>query len=155
MKIRPYRAQDRAACYGVFYHAVRTGTAAHYTAAQRAAWAPGIQPPDTPDKLLAQWCVVAEEATGLTGFMSMTPAGYLDMAFVLPRVMGSGVAGALYDALMLQAAHLPRLTTHASHLARPFFARRGWQVEAVEQHPAHGQTYERFAMALTLAGGLP
>ena len=147
--IRPYTAQDRAACQAVFYHAVRVGTAARYTQAQREAWAPSPTPPATPDRLLTQWCFVAADTEGLTGFMSMTNTGHLDMAFVLPRVMGTGVAGALYQALMPQAAGLQRLTTHASHLARPFFTRRGWQVVEAQDHPHNGQIFERFAMAWT------
>ncbi|MCO5126519.1 MAG: GNAT family N-acetyltransferase [Rhodobacteraceae bacterium] len=32
----------------------------------------------------------------MTGFMSLDREGYLDMAFVLPEVMGKGVARALW-----------------------------------------------------------
>ena len=38
--IRPYRPEDRAAAALVFFRAVREGSAAFYTEAERAAWAP-------------------------------------------------------------------------------------------------------------------
>jgi putative acetyltransferase len=153
--IRPYRAKDRAAVAGVFYRAVREGAARCYDAAQRAAWAPRDTPdPAKPDKLLDQWCWVSEDGGRITGFMSLCDDGYLDMAFVLPEVMGKGHAGALYDHLLGKARDegFARLTVHASHLARPFFARRGWRVDEVQMHPANGQIFERFAMSLDLSG---
>ncbi len=153
-RIRAYRADDRAACHHVFYRAVHEGAAAFYDADQRAAWAPSAQPDlSKPDKLLDQWCWIAEGAEGgVIGFMSLRRDGYLDVAFVLPEAQGTGVANALLDALIARARAegLTRLTVHASHLARRFFAKHGWQVDHAEAHPARGQTLERFAMSLML-----
>jgi putative acetyltransferase len=153
--IRPYRPDDRGAVAGVYYRAVREGAAAFYDEAQREAWAPRDTPDLTrPDKLLGQWCWVAEAGGKVTGFMSLCADGYLDMAFVIPEVMGRGHAALLYDALLAKARAegLARLSVHASHLARRFLARRGWQVDEVQMHPANGQVFERFAMSLDLAG---
>lgn len=152
--LRPYRAEDRAACAAVFFRAVREGAAGAYDAAQRAAWAPE-GPVAGLDRLRDQWCLVAERDGAVAGFMAMTPAGYLDMTYVLPEEMGRGTAGLLYDALLAKAraAGLARLTVHASHLARPFLERRGWRVEAPERVERNGQTLERFAMSLALGPG--
>lgn len=151
--IRPYRAGDRAACKGVFFRAVRHGAAGAYPASALAVWAPSPLPdPEQPDKLLDQWAWVAEAEGRITGFMSLRRDGYLDMAFVLPEVMGTGVAGALYEVLIAQArrAGLARLSAHASHLARPFLARRGWQVEAQDAYERDGAVLTRFAMVVVL-----
>ena len=133
--IRPYRPGDRAAAALVFYRAVREGTAAHYSGAERAAWAPSPDPDhDQPDKLLDQWCHVSEADGRMTGFFSMDHTGYPDMAFVIPEVMGNGTAAALYDALMARAtaAGLTRFTVRAAHQSRRFLARRGWQLDRME-----------------------
>lgn len=151
--VRPYRPEDRAACALVFYRAVREGAASAYDAAQREAWAPSPDPDhDTPDKLLGQWCWVAERDGTVTGFMSLEPSGYLDMAFVLPEEMGKGTAPALYSVLIAKARdeRLPRLTVIASHLARRFFARQGWVLARAEDLAADGQIYEVFRMSLDL-----
>lgn len=151
--IRLYRPDDRAACASVFYRAVREGSATFYDQAQRDAWAPSPLPDlSEPDKLLDQWCWVAERGPDVVGFMSLDHSGYLDMAFVLPGEMGKGTAAALYKALLSKARdeHLPRLTVIASHLARRFFARQGWQVDRPEDLAADGQLYEVFHMSLDI-----
>lgn len=153
LAIRRYRPEDRAACARVFYRAVREGSAAFYDRAQREAWAPSPEPDLTePDKLGAQLCWVAERGPGGVGFMSLESSGYLDMAFVLPEEMGRGTAAALYAVLQEKARDegLSRLTVIASHLARRFFARRGWRVDRAENRAANGQIYEVFHMSLDL-----
>lgn len=152
--VRPYRPEDRAACALVFYRAVREGAAAFYDQAQREAWAPSPEPDwSEPSKLERQWCWVAERGDRIVGFMSLEPSGYLDMAFVLPEEMGRGTATAVYATLLARAHDegLGRLTVIASHLARRFFARRGWRVDRTEDLHADGQVYEVFHMSLDLA----
>ncbi len=154
--VRQYMSGDRAACALVFYRAVREGAAACYNEAQRNAWAPDDKPDlDYPDKLLDQWCWVAERGGQVAGFMSLDRTGYLDMAFVLPEEMGRGTSAVLYDALIAQArsAGLTRLTVVASHLARRFFQKRGWRISWMQNLVADGQVYEVFRMYLDLPGG--
>lgn len=149
--IRTYRPEDRAACTRVFYRAVREGAKDFYDADQRAAWAPSPEPdPEDADKLLDQWCWVAERGDSIVGFMSLCHDGYLDMAFVLPEEMGRGTAAALYRPLLAKARAegLTRLTVIASHLARRFFLKNGWQVERPEDLHADGQVYQVFHMVL-------
>lgn len=151
--IRPYDASDRAAMVTVYYRAIREGAAAFYTEAERAAWATSPLPDlNEPDKLLTQWCYVAHEDGQMTGFMSMEPDGHLDMAFVLPEVMGKGTAAALYDTLMAHAhtEGLRHFTVKAAHQSNRFLARRGWQVDSFERMPADGEVYDIFHMSVTL-----
>ena len=142
--IRPYRPHDRAAAELVFYRAVREGAAAHYPAAELAAWAPSPEPDWTrPDKLVEQWCHVAEEDGRMTGFFSMDDTGYLDMAFVIPEVMGNGTAAALYDTVMAhaRAAGLTRFTVKAAVQSHRFLARRGWQLDRMQTFDEDGHSY--------------
>ena len=142
--IRPYQPLDRAAAAHVFYRAVREGAAAHYPAAELAAWARSPEPDwDHPDKLIDQWCYVAEQDGRMTGFFSMDDSGYLDMAFVIPEVMGDGTAAALYDTLMTRAkaAGLTRFTVRAAHQSRRFLSRRGWQLDRMETVEEADHTY--------------
>lgn len=153
LSVRRATAQDHVALYRVYYRSVRGGTAAFYNDAQRAAWAPSPHPkydkPDPNDTLL-RW--VAEVDGKIVGFMSLTPEGYLDHAFVLPEWMGRGVAQAVYDQLLewTHRGDVTRLTVHASHLARRFFGKQGWQVDYPEIHAQNGQEFERFFMSLEL-----
>lgn len=154
--VRPYRAEDRAACAGIFFRAVREGTAQVFNAARREAWAPSPLPDLTrADKLLDQWCLVAWRGATAVGFLSMTPAGYLDMAFVLPEEMGRGTAGLLYAPLEARARQegVARLTAWTSPLARRFLEKRGWHLEKVEPFHIGDVDYKRFGMALDLLDG--
>ncbi|WP_039020163.1 GNAT family N-acetyltransferase [Halocynthiibacter namhaensis] len=151
--LRPYRESDRRAGFDVYYDAVHNGAARAYTPAQRAAWAPldGFRP-ETPDKMLDMVAIVAEnpdQPGRLEGFFAMERNGHLDLAFVRSCWMGRGLAQNLYDQLYewARGADLTRLHTEASHLARPFFERNGWQVDAPETITRDGVEIQRFRMS--------
>lgn len=151
--IRAYHPNDAVVLADVFYEAVHHGTGGHYTPAQQQAWAPNADMPATwPDRLAALDVWVAQADDEIAGFMAATPQGYIDFAFVRPRWMGRTVAQALYDVILERArtSHLKRMTTHASLLARPFFAKQGWQVDEMEIVDLNGEQLKRFAMSLTL-----
>ncbi|MHC9234980.1 GNAT family N-acetyltransferase [Pseudooceanicola sp. 502str34] len=149
LTLRALTPDDAGAAAALFFRAVREGTVAHYDAAQRAAWAPA--PPDPEDwrrRFAAQFGVTAWEGETLAGFVTMEGTGHLDLAFVAPEWMGRGLAARLYGALEAEARArgLPRLTSEASHLARPFLLRQGWQVIAAQQIERRGVMLENFRM---------
>jgi putative acetyltransferase len=150
--IRPYRPEDRAATKLVYWRAIMEGTAGLIGEPERIAWAGSPTPDgDEPDKLLDQWCWVAEEEGRMTGFMSLCADGLLDMAFVVPEVMGKGTAGALYEALIAKAREegLGRLTVLASPLSRRFLEKRGWTVETSGMRAFGGHLYELAELSLS------
>lgn len=152
--IRPYRPEDRATCDQVYFRAVREGASGFYDAEMLAHWAPEVAPADDhPDKLLDQDCWVSEDGGQITGFMSLMQDGHLDMAFVLPEVMGQGHAARLYDQLLAHAWTVghPVLTVKASEYSRRFLSRRGWQHERVEVVTDDGPDCELNHMSLSLA----
>ncbi|MEO0943966.1 MAG: GNAT family N-acetyltransferase [Pseudomonadota bacterium] len=137
IEIRAYRPGDADALGLVFHRSVREGARHAYSAAQVAAWSPA--PPSGPDwqaRLNSAFALVAVIDAAPVGFMTMNSGGfakkggYIDLAFVLPEQMGTGVANSLYAVLEnhARAEGLERLTTQASLLAEPFFARHGWYV---------------------------
>jgi putative acetyltransferase len=149
----PGTDREAATLFAIFFEAVRDGAGDHYTLAQRQAWAPDTEmPTQWPDKLAKLHTVVAEVDDEIAGFMAATPQGYVDLAFVRPRWMGRGVAQAVYDGIVEWArrSDLTCLTTHAGHLARPFSARQGWQVDTIETIDRNGEALTRFAMSVEL-----
>lgn len=135
IRIRQFRPDDAAALRVIFEQAVLQGSAGFYDEVQRKAWAeaPNASPAWT-TRLGDQITVVAERDGGLAGFMTLGHDGHLDLAFVRPDCMGTGLAASLHDRLLAIAMEkgLSRLTTEASHLARRFFLKQGW-VEQAEQ----------------------
>ncbi|NNE81109.1 MAG: GNAT family N-acetyltransferase [Silicimonas sp.] len=131
-QIRSYQTGDAPALAEIFHRAVREGASGVYSEAERAAWSPTMPRGDAWERRLAcAETAVAEEGGRPVGFMTLDlQQGYLDLAFVLPEVMGQGVASSLYAVIesRARAAGLGRLTSEASLLAEPVFAARGWRV---------------------------
>ena len=155
VSVRRFRDEDAGATARIFCDAVHQGAARHYDEAQRRAWAPGI--PDLPawrDRLGAQAVFVAERQHSVVGFMTLRPDGCIDLAFVAPDAMGTGVARQLYDAILREAARqrMPTLHTHASHLARPFFERQGWTMVREQTVQRDGVSLTNFFMEISLTG---
>jgi len=82
---------DYAELGAVMYDAVRNGPSA-YSQAQRRAWVP--IPRDRADwraRLAGQDILVSESGVRIAGFISLTPRGYIDFAFVRPAMQGTGL----------------------------------------------------------------
>ena len=154
LTLRRYEPDDCAACWQLFYCAVQIGAAEFYDQAQRDMWcaAPPELTPERNARLADAVTWVAENAGKLVGFMSLKADGHLDMAFVDPDHMGQGVAVALHTRLIQSArdAGLTELYTEASHLARRFFQRQGWQVTKPETIERNGISLPRFLMQISL-----
>ena len=151
MQLRPYHPQDAGALAGIFFDAVRIGAAPKYPAEALQAWAPERPTAQDWDKRLADlWTVVAEEEGAPCGFMSLAADGLLDLAFVAPAWRGRGVADALLAAVLVEARArpLPGLHTEASRMARPFFLRHGWTLDAAQEVERGGVRIENFRMSL-------
>lgn len=149
IRIRPYRDGDAPVLATVFERAVREGAAGAYDADQRAAWASALDtPPDWAQRLGEEITLVAERDGHVAGFMTLGRDGFLDLAFVLPEAMGTGVAAALHDRVLAEAEarDLTRLTTEASHLARRFFLKQGWRELGAIEVELGGTTLTSFQM---------
>lgn len=151
---RPYEPGDLAGVVELFVASIRSLAAPFYTPEQLAAWAPA-----TPDvarwqqHLASQHTFVADGGGILAGFASYQPDGYLDLLYTHPAFARRGIASRLYLRVeaALRAAGLPRVVTHASLAARPFFQHHGFQLDAEEGVECRGATLRRFAMHKPLA----
>lgn len=143
--IRELGVADAPHAARIYFCAIYEGTRAHYSFAQRRAWAGDrVDPEAWRERLAGQFGFVAERDGEPVGFMTIDAGGYIDLAFVLPTAAGTGVGRQLYQAIEQKAAALGAdvLTTQASKAARPFFEARGWSVVAE-------QTVERSGVCLT------
>lgn len=154
LTLRAYRDTDLAAVVALFTAAVHQGAADHYDDAQRAAWAP--RPPDLEhwrQRLAADQVLLAEADDDLGGFIGYRDDGYIEFLFTAPSQLRRGVAARLYDAAeaRLRRLGVTALFTEASRVARPFFLRQGFVVEAEERVGRNGVTLQRFRMRKSLA----
>lgn len=160
--IRGARPDDVGALARIFHDAVQIGSAPHYTQAQRDDWSRQCPTPD-------RWQVridglktfVAEDDTRPIGFLSMDDRpdgqGLIDLMFVTPERIGTGVAYALYCVALAQARarRLARMTVEASAQSEVFFTRQGWHITGYRDR-GEGPTHIRTAlMACDLAVPIP
>lgn len=154
MQILEHDGSRLAEIATLFTASVHQLATAHYDAAQREAWAP--RPPDP-----AQWqnrlqhacTLLADEDGSLLGFLAFEARGHVDMLFTLPGAARRGVATRLYREAekRLRASGVAELTTEASRVAEPFFAREGFTVCERQRVERGGQWFERALMRKRLA----
>ena len=154
--LRPWRPADTPALIAVFRTSVRLS--AVYPAAVRRAWAPDdIDAAAWQDRQRRHWTQVAvgadERPLGFVELASAAPTGHIDMLFVAPAAQGRGIAGALLAAAeaAARAQGVRRLTTEASHAARPVFQRAGFHTLYPRTLWRAGQWLHNTAMAKDLA----
>jgi putative acetyltransferase len=155
MNIRPYSSTDLEAIVDLFTASVHALAKEHYDAEQREAWAPRSVD-------LSAWTLhldrlrtlVAELDGDLAGFVAFDATGHIDLLYVAPHTARRKVATMLYEAAetVLCADAITELTTEASAVARPFFERQGFYVEAVQTIFRGGVVLTRFAMKKRLGG---
>lgn len=154
MELRNATADDVVALADVFFRAVREGALGPYSETECAAWAPIRPTPEYWGKRLDPLDTIVAERDGIIeGFMAWnTDDGDLDLAFVLPEMRGKGVANAIYAIVENRARSLgvTRLHAHASHLAKPFFLRQGWDVLHENQVDLSGVKLANWVMEKSL-----
>ncbi|MFV8669903.1 GNAT family N-acetyltransferase [Ralstonia pseudosolanacearum] len=154
VQIRPFRSGDELALHAVFYSAVHQLAAAHYTAAQLAAWAPA-------DHDTAQWAermrriqpFVAEIGGSPVGYADLQPSGYIDHFFVCGAHARQGGGQTLMNHLLGQAEvrDIRALSVLVSRNAEPFFVRNGFTVAARQQVAVRGVVMPNALMTRMLA----
>ncbi len=149
VNLRQYTDADLAAVVALFTSSVHDLAVGQYDAQQREAWAPAS--PDLrhwQQRLQALNVTVAQAGSVLAGFIGYRSDGHVDLLFTAPAAARSGVATALYSSAeqQLRSLGVPELWTEASLLARPFFERQGFVVEAEQTVQRNEVSLRRFAM---------
>lgn len=149
--IRPFRQGDAEDVAVVMHRSVREAALSDYTEEQVRAWAPAPPTAGT----VARWAeggrrmlVAADEDGRVVGWVDWTADGYIDHLFCAPEVVGRGVGSALYEALEREARHAgtPRLTVHASELARRLFSAKGFTTDERREVVRRGVRLHHYAM---------
>lgn len=149
IRIRPAGPVDAGPLASVYTAAVRQLAVGHYAADQRHAWAAlAGDPAAWRTRLEALNLLVAERLDQTAGFIGFRADGYIDLLFTAPAHARHGVARSLLALAEqeLRRAGTGTLLTHASRVARPFFAQHGFRVVAAETAHLGELGLERFLM---------
>ena len=155
INLRDLTPQDTDAAALLFFAAVHQGTADVYSVEQRIAWAGKAPAPATwRGRFDNVSGIVALIDNRMAGFMTLDREGLIDLAFVHPDHMGTGVGRTVYFAIEDRGRifGVRRLRTFASEKAKPFFTRMGWTVEAPNIVTKGGVTLQNYKMFKPLPG---
>lgn len=149
--LRPYRADDAAGMAQLYFESARQIGARRYLPTQVAAWAPE---PASAAAVHARagdgrLTLVAVGPDGrMLAYGDLEDDGHIDHLYCAPHAAGKGVAAALLDALLAEAAarRTPRLYVEASELARGLFERKGFAVTARRDFEVRGVAIHNYAM---------
>ncbi len=152
-RIRLFTSADAPALGQMIHHAIHEGASGPYSAKQLRGWSPA--PRDgaaMTQRLEGQFVLVAEDDKGLSGVFTLTDDGEIDFAYVRPDKKGQGLADRLYAAVFEEARRrgLSTLTVQASHIARRFFERQGWQLVETQTVTPNGVAMQNHRMVLDL-----
>ena len=148
IKLRLATPKDYTSLGEVMFDAVRRGRS-EYTEAQREAWVPKPRTgQEWNERLDKQKIIVAENADGIIGFMSLAPKSYLDFAYIRPKFQGQGLFRKLYAEIEALATRQkqPRIWVHASLMAQPAFSKIGFKIIKQETVTIADQAFKRFEM---------
>ena len=158
MHLRHHHEADLAALGAVYRDAVHALARGAYDEAQRLAWAPREVDVDRWRKRLEGLEVLVAERDGQAlGFVAWTAAGHIDLLYTHPAAARQGVATRLMDAAEadLVARGVALATVSASHVSRPLFAGRGYEVVGEDDIEVRGQVLRSTRMEKVLATGSP
>lgn len=139
LSFRPYLPKDAEATAELFVASIMELGPEEYSADQCAAWASAAEDVAAFGNRLAGMLTILAEAKGeLVGFASLRDDPktkdnkQLDMLYVAPEHAGHGIGKALLDVMELLARQrgAEALTADASEVARAFFVRFGYEMQA-------------------------
>ncbi len=156
MEIRRYSETWAKEIADLFYQSVHGIDASIYTEEQKRVWAPTPIDYDLwSERLNIKKPYLAIIDNRLAGFIELDADGHIDCTYTHPDFQGRGVASFLYDHLITEAntAGMIRLYVEASHVAVPFFKKRGFVLIKKNEIQRDGVTLVNFSMEKHL--GLP
>jgi len=142
----PDKAREIAELFHQSVHAIDPSI---YSPEQKEAWAPTpVDHKRWAERVKRKQPWIALIDGRVAGFMELDADGHIDCAYTHPDFQRRGVASALYAQLLAQARarNLTRLHVEASHLAKPFFERRGFALVRKNEVQRNGVLLVNFLM---------
>ena len=135
-KLRPYRAEDEDAAIELWRQTWQQAYPSIDFAARVAWWRERWRNELVPNAAI----VVAEQANGLIGFVTIDGQGYLDQLVVSPDHWGSALASALLDdAKRLSPDGVTLLVNKDNARAIRFYERNGFVHAGEDVNPTSGR----------------
>jgi putative acetyltransferase len=155
LSFRPPQAKDGPTIIALCVDSILHSAKGAYTPQQIQAWADAMRDMEGWRKRLTeQYVLVGVLNNRIVGIISLHEKdGYLDLLYVDKNYQSMGIARRLYEMIMLHAQEkkIPKLTVHASQMAKPFFLKMGWQEGKQDTKAIGGVQFVRQEMTRKVA----
>lgn len=150
---RQANKQDINSVRHLFNASIKAISKEHYSEAEKLEWAKTTENLTRWEEAIRnQYFLLAFDAEELVGFISLEDNAYIDFIYVHPRVLGQGIAKALYHKIEEQAIqqHTSELNSHVSKAALGFFQKNGFQVLQENLNERNGEILVNYSVVKKL-----
>ncbi|WP_454915870.1 GNAT family N-acetyltransferase [Xanthobacter sediminis] len=154
--LRPFLPADTPALAALFRASIAELTGDDYDTDQQEAWASAADDEEAfGARLAALLTLVALRAGSLVGFVALKDDSHIELLYVHPQAVESGVATTLCAAAetLARARGAKALTVDASDTALGFFQHRGYQPERRNTVALGGEWLSNTTLRKTLGEG--
>jgi putative acetyltransferase len=140
----------------LFYETVTHINRRDYTESQIKVWVTNAFNNEFWNKRFSEQHFFSAQENGQTvGFASVTEKGYLDFMYVHKDHQGKGVGSLLLMTIEIFAKdrNISALSSDVSVTARPFFLKKGFQIEKIYIKQTHGEEFINTMMTKNLVSG--
>ncbi|MFG1480567.1 GNAT family N-acetyltransferase [Xanthobacter sp. V4C-4] len=156
LALRPLLPTDTPALAALFRSAIAELTGEDYDPDQQEAWASAADDEEAfGARLAGLLTLVAVRAGAAVGFVALKDDSHVELLYVHPDAVGSGVAAALCEAAetLARGRGTKALTVDASDTALGFFQKRGYQPQRRNTVAVAGEWLSNTTLRKTLGEG--
>lgn len=147
--IKTYQEENASALWNLFFNTVRKVNRKDYSNEQVTAWAPESFDTDVwKNKMQSLNPFIAEIDGVIVGYSDLQDDGLIDHFFCHYQHQGKGVGSTLMTHILQLAKErkLPRVYSHVSITAKPFYERFGFTVVKPQRIDVRGEQLINYVM---------
>ncbi|MEZ9625460.1 GNAT family N-acetyltransferase [Aliivibrio fischeri] len=147
--IKTYQEENASALWDLFFNTVRKVNRKDYSNEQVTAWAPESFDTDVwKNKMQSLNPFIAEIDGVIVGYSDLQDDGLIDHFFCHYQHQGKGVGSTLMTHILQLAKErkLPRVYSHVSITAKPFYERFGFTVVKTQRIDVRGEQLINYVM---------
>lgn len=137
--INKYSDEIAPALWDVFYTSIRLVCVKDYSGEQVAAWAPDeFDQSIFREKMESIKPYIAKIGSDIVGYADLQPCGLIDHFYVHGHHQAKGIGTKLMKMILSEGSSFPKLYSHVSFTAKPFYESYGFQVKKVQELTVRG-----------------
>ena len=153
IRIRAAKVKDVNEITTLFKETIKHINSQHYSADQIVHWMSSADDlPKWKKRIQEFYFLLAEYDEKIVGFAYLNNGNYFDGLFVHHQTQGMGIASLLSDAIetKIKADGFKSVHSDVSITAKPFFEKRGYTIEYLQEKPYRGMIFANYIVSKNL-----